>query len=120
MYGVPVNLNLTPLHGAVLTQIALGEFIVQFRFSGEERREIGVEGAWELRADDGSLLDRNLDNARRESYKLHILLGHAVIASEVRAPKSFLLRFDSGHTLEIFDDQTRCESFSIQPGDIFV
>jgi hypothetical protein len=120
VYGVPADLNLTPFHGAALEQIALGEYIVQFRFGGNPCREIGVEGGWELRAADGSLVDRNQDTTEREAYRVHLLLGRTVLASEVRAPKSFTLKFDSGHTLEIFDDQTEYESFSIQPGDVFV
>lgn len=120
MYGVPADLNLTPFHGAALEQIALGEYIVHFRFAGNPLREIAVEGAWELRAVDGSLIDRNQENADRGAYRIHVLLGRIVLGSEVRAPRSFMLRFDSGHTLEIFDDQSQYESFSIQPGDIFV
>ena len=120
MHGVPVTLDLTPFHGAAVEQIALGEFIIYFRFGAEVRTEIGVEGAWELRAADGELLDRDQENSDRESYRVHILLGRTAVRSEIRAPKSFILHFDSGHTLEIFDDQKTYESFSVQPGNVFV
>jgi hypothetical protein len=30
------------------------------------------------------------------------------------------LRFDNGYTLRVFDHSTQYESFSIQPGDIYV
>lgn len=120
MYGVPSSLDLTPFHGSSMDQIALGQYIVQFRFSGDPPREIGVEGRWELRSPSGAVVDSSQDNVTRDVYRVHALLGRTVLTSEVRPPKSIVLHFDSGHALEIFDDDSRYESFSIQPGDIFV
>ncbi len=120
MYGLPSSLDLTRFHGSSLDQIALGQYLLQFRFSGDPPMEIGVEGRWELRAANGAVVDGSQDNASREVYRVHTLLGRTVVRSEVHAPKSLVLHFDSGHALEIFDDDTRYESFSIQPGDIFV
>ena len=120
MNGIPSSLDLTPFHGSSLDQIALGQYIVQFRFSGDQPREIGVEGRWELRSASGAVVDSAQENVSREAYRVHALLGRTVVKSEVNAPKSFALHFDSGHMLEIFDDDPRYESFSIQPGDVFV
>ena len=120
MYGVPSSLDLTPFHGSSLDQIALGEYIVQFRFSGDPTREIGVEGRWELRSPSGAVLDWSQENSSREVCRLHTVLGRTVVRSEVHAPKSFVLHFDNGFALEVFDDDAKHESFSIQPGDIFV
>ena len=120
MYGVPAHLNLSAFHGATLDQIALGAFDLQFHFSGAAHPHIGVEGHWELRGPDGVVLDQQMENAERTAYRLHVLLGRTVTASDVDPPRSFALTFDNGHVLRVFDDSPEYESFSIQPGDVFV
>jgi hypothetical protein len=45
MYGVPANLNLRRFHGAMLTQICLGEFQQDFNFI-EPDFSISVGGKW--------------------------------------------------------------------------
>jgi hypothetical protein len=47
-------------------------------------------------------------------------LGDIVDSGVVDPPRSFTLRFASGNRLIVFDDSEEYESFSIQPGDIFV
>jgi hypothetical protein len=119
LHGVPANLDLSVFQGARLDRIDLGAFIIHFRFS-DPTAEIAVEGSWALLAPDGSLVDQQMEPAQRDSYRLHVLLGHEVIRSEVDAPKSFTLHFNSGHALRIADDSRQYESFSIQPGDIYI
>ena len=118
MYGVPADLDLHGLHGATLTQLAIGEFQVQFRFTPET--EIAVEGRWELRDRLGHMIDHAQTNAGREAYRIHQLLGRHVVGSYVKSPVSFVLEFDSGHRLEVFDSSKEFESFSIQPGGVIV
>jgi len=120
MHGVPHNLSLAAFQGATLELVGLGPFIVHLHFAAEPRAVIGIEGDWELRDQTGALIDHQMDPAERDAYRLHVLLDHAVVAREVSAPESFLLRFDSGHTLRVFDRSAEYESFSIQPGDIHV
>jgi hypothetical protein len=119
MYGVPSNLNLKRFHGATLTQVAIGEFQIQFHFTAPEL-SISVEGDWRLTNPAGEVIDRSLPNGERDSFRLHRLLGRTVLDSEVNAPKFFALRFDNGWSLTVFDSSEQYESFSIQPGDIFV
>src|SRR3569623_1171503 len=97
VYGVPGDLDLSRLHAAVLERIDLGQFIVHFRFSGPT--EIAVEGEWELVAPDGAVIDRQLEPADREAYRLHILLGQGVAGTSIDPPDSCTLRFESGHQL---------------------
>jgi hypothetical protein len=52
--------------------------------------------------------------------RVHQLPGHSVVGFELDPPRSFSLRFASGQELRIYDDSERSESFSIQPGDVFV
>lgn len=121
MNGVPASLDLTKFHGAELEQIALGEYVIQFRFGGVDRPELGVEGYWELRSQDGTIVDHAAqENDKRDAYRIHCLLGQSVTRTEVHAPNSILLQFTSGQSLEVFDHDEKYESFSIQPGDVFV
>jgi hypothetical protein len=120
MYGVPANLDLRQFLGDYLTQLCIGQYDLQFIFG--KGSSISVQGQWELRDAAGTLLDHDFVDqpAKRESYKAHFLLGATVTASQVNPPQSFTLFFDTGMMLTIFDDSKQHESFSIQPGDIFI
>ena len=100
-------------------QICLGEYETHFNFHPDST--ISVEGHWELRDPAGALIDQAIDpTAEREAYRVHLVLGKMVESYYIDAPRSFSLRFDSGHVLTIFDNSTQSESFSIQPGNIFI
>ena len=118
MYGVPADLDLSRFKDAVLIQLCIGEGQVQFRF--HPVGTISVEGKWELRDAAGSLIDGMKPNAERDALYIHVLLGKSVDGFSLDAPRSFSLRSESGYVLTIFDDSQEYESFSIQPGDIFV
>jgi len=120
MHGVPADLDLSRYIGSSLIWIGLCEFQICFDFmrEGGDPPGITVEGAWQLRDSSNNLIDQATENRVRESYRLHKLLGRTVTSSSVDAPLSFSLTFDDGHRLEIFDDSTQYESFSI--GDIIV
>jgi hypothetical protein len=123
VYGVPANLDLTDFHGATLIQIGIAEQTLHFIFQPRLPNPfhyIMVEGSWEVRDADGAILDRVQEHACRATYRIHKLLSRHVVGSVVDAPGSFTLSFDSGHQLQVFDDSQQYESFSIQPGDIFV
>ena len=124
MHGVPPDLDrhLEQFRGATLTEIGVGRHILQFRFDavGRPRPVIGVEGDWQLLGPSGELLDGHQDPTERDIYRVHAVLGATVVDFEVAAPESFTLRFSTGHQLRIFDRSRRYESFSIQPGDVFV
>ena len=118
MHGVPKDLDLSRFKGATLIQLALGEHQIQFHFYPDAN--ISVEGRWELRDSAGTLIDQDAEHSEREAYYLHVLLGRDVEGYSVSAPHSFFLRFETGHVLTVFDSKERYESFSIQPGDIYV
>ena len=118
MYGVSTNLNLSFLIGRPLTMVGLGEFQVQFHFHPEGC--VSVEGDWELLGPDSVSIDRSMKNAERAAYRLHRLLGQEVAAFDVDPPRSFSLKFSNGLVLRVFDNSKQYESFSIQPGDIYV
>ena len=118
MYGVPADLDLNFLHGAQLTQVCLSQYQLQFHF--HPAGNISVQGNWELCDAAGAVIDAHDDSASRPPYQLHHLLGQQVVGSEVSAPDWFALRFANGEVLRVFDDDEHYESFSIQPGNIFV
>ena len=119
MHGVPRNLDLGFLRGTILVQVCIGQYDVQFNFHPEGK--VSVLGKWELANGSGEQLDRNFpDGSKRPPYQLHRLLGHRVVGSEVDAPRSFTLIFDSGDILRVFDDSKEYESFEIQPSGIYV
>ncbi len=118
MYGVPPNLDLSRFKGAVLIQLCVGEFQLQFHF--QPRASVDVEGKWELRDENGSLIDGTQRGGKTDALYAHRLLGKKVESWSLDPPNSFSLRFESGHVLTVFDDSREYESFSIQPGDVFV
>lgn len=126
MYGVPEHLDLSRFVGATLVQVCLGEYQVQFHFQpareagSPDRLTVSVEGGWEYRDGSGRIVDRAQAHSERQAYCVHRLLGRAVVGTDLDAPRSFALRFAGGEELRIFDDSEQYESFSIQPGDIFV
>ena len=119
MHGVPADLDLSSFVGATLIQIALGEAQLQFKFD-RQGHEISVEGCWELLKEDGEVIDAATPNLARTEYRIHVLLGREMEGWTVHAPDWFELRFGGGLTLRVYDDSKEHESFSIQPGDIYV
>ena len=123
MYGVPADLDLTGFHGATLVQIGVAEHTLHFNFQEAgpgPLRYILVEGGWEVRTAAGDIRDQVQEHATRDCYRIHRLLSQSVVSTSVDAPRSFALRFESGLELRVFDDSEQYESFSIQPGDVFV
>lgn len=59
-------------------------------------------------------------NRSRNSWRVRELVGDTVESASIDPAQSFSLTFSSGHRLTVFDDSDLYESFSIQPGDIFV
>lgn len=119
MYGVPADLDLSRLMNSVLIQLCLGEYQAQFHF--HPPGSISVEGKWELRDAGGTLVDgKERHVPPRDAIHAHRLLGKRVSGASLDAPRSFSLCFEGGDVLTIYDDSSEYESFSIQPGDIFV
>lgn len=111
MYGIPKNLRLERLIGQEFNFIGLGRFQIQFHISSLVA--IHVEGRWELRDSTGALVDSQQDHAERSAYRLHCIIDVPITRFALDAPRSFTLFFKSAHSLTIFDDAERHESFSI-------
>jgi len=129
MYGVPEDLDLSRFTDALFTAVCLGEFQVQFHFQQNasklhQNASISVMGKWDLHDSAGLLIDemqiRAESISKREGFYAHCLLGSTVVGFRIHPPESFTLQFSSGYTLTVFDDSHQYESFSIQPGDIYI
>jgi hypothetical protein len=118
MSDIPATLDLSFLRGAEVIQVCLGTWQVQFHFAPQA--SVSVEGDWELADAEGRLIDRSADTIREQPFHLHLLLQRVVVEAEVSAPFSFALRFTGGLVLRVFARSDGYESFSIQPGNIFV
>ena len=118
MRGVPEDLDLSIFADKTLTLVGIGEFEVSFHFHPDGL--LAVQGDWELVGEDGSVIDRSIPNEERVELRVHRLLGELVIGSQIDPPRSFSLRFANGLVLRVFDNSPQYESFSIQPGDIYV
>jgi len=128
MHGVPADLDLTRFIGLDLNQICLGPFDLGFHFyRGASSGTICVEGSWRLTDAKGNTIDESdgrvgdaPGNRSRGKWRLRDLLADTVQSGQVDPPRSFSLTFASGRRLTIFDDSDQYESFSIQPGAIYV
>ena len=118
MYAVPTDLDISRFTNSVLIQLCLGQHEVQFHF--HPFGSISVEAKWELRDASGTVVDRMDREGRSNAIQAHRLLGKHVSGATLDAPRSFSLAFEGGDVLTIYDDSREYESFSIQPGDIFV
>ena len=128
MRGVPKDLNLKPFRGSILVKLDILENIVYLTFrrptnvlrpKGAAEIQIGVEGSWTLR----DLVGHEVASGRPTPPGLHALdkvMGARVVQSEVKAPTSFVLQFETGHRLEVFDDRTDAESFCLPQAKVHV
>jgi hypothetical protein len=126
VHGVPKNLRLKPFVGATLRDIDLLGNIVYFNFQRppgfartlkSRELQIGVEGIWELRDHLGRVVSRGDPMPASEA---DYPIGKVVTGSENRHPKSFVLKFETGVHLEVFDSSREFESFSIPQQGVYV
>jgi hypothetical protein len=74
-----------------LDQICIGQFQVQFHFSGEPGAtgRISVEGGLKLHDSAGAELDCDLEHFDRQQYRLHVLPGRTLSSFSIDAPHFF-------------------------------
>jgi hypothetical protein len=111
MHGVPDTLPLKPFVGLEFNQIALGRYQTQFHCAGAG--SIHVEGRWELRSVDGTLVDASTEHEKREAYRLHTVLDVPISGFQLDPPRSFTIVFENGYRLCVFDEDPQHEAFSI-------
>ena len=102
---------LSPLLGAELIQICVGEFDLQFRF--HPSAFLSVEGRCEMLLDSDTVLDFWDRGTHSDSFRFLQLLGLAVLEVVIDRPNSFKLAFSQRRWLRVIDNSDRYESFSI-------
>ena len=119
MYGLPKDFDGAFLHNSRLEVVSFSENTVFFGFdknvsitvnsSLRHRRKLGDENATVQRV---PLLESRLME----------LLGHLVTHVQADANGTLTAIFENGHMLEVFDDSTNYESYTINDGEheIFV
>jgi hypothetical protein len=111
MYGVPVDLPIDRFVGDSLTQVRIGIDGVHFAFS--QTGIISVFGLWQLHDADGAIIDQSQEHSDRQYYRIYILLNADITNYSIDPPRSFALRFSTGHQLIIYDDTPQYESCTI-------
>jgi len=117
MYGVRADLDLSTLNGVELEQVGIGSYAVVLSFS--LNRTIGIEGRYEILSPIGESVESGRPDELRSQHLVD-LLGASIVTATPSPPQTVELRFSTGHVLRLIDDSEKYESFSIQPGDIFV
>ncbi|MDB6119739.1 MAG: hypothetical protein JWO08_3520 [Verrucomicrobiaceae bacterium] len=111
MYGIPNDLQLERLVGKEFNFIGLGRFQIQFHMASVVA--IHVEGRWELKDAEGTIVDSEQEHPDRDIYRIHRIIDIPVVRFTLDAPRSFTLFFESGHSLAIYDDSELQECFSV-------
>ena len=92
-----------------LTKIELSDYLLKLHFDDQYR--IDIEEYWDYLNADGKLIDRAVSAKFRKVYRLELLVGHKLVASE-NVLSSNVLVFDNSERLAIFYQQ------KIQDGDM--
>lgn len=116
MYGLPADTDLSFFHGAVLSQLCVGENEVILHFG--DQLSLMIASAIEVKR--GSKADE-LDDSRAQARSLLDLLGATVSAASVRSPGTTELAWSDGSVLRVRDSWTDYESYTItHDGDMIV
>jgi hypothetical protein len=68
----------------------------------------------------GHIVDENVAQESCKCYRIARIIGQEVLNYVIKPPLSFTLHFGNGYSFTLYDDAQGYESFSVQPGDIFV
>jgi hypothetical protein len=121
MLGVPKDLDLSKFKGNFLSHVTVCQYQISFDFF-EPAVSITAMGSWELKDASGNRVDGSDESpeyANRDACYCNRILGKVVKSVEIAPPHSISFHFESGHTLQIFDDLGPYDSIQIQSGDIY-
>ena len=111
MHRIPKSLDLAPLCGLEVVQLAIGQNEVTLLFHPEGA--IRLEGAWVLKGADGAVIDRSMEHGDRDAWRAHKVIGRKIVQCVVRDERHLDVFFD-GAVLEIEDDSDHYETFAIE------
>jgi hypothetical protein len=111
MYGVPADLPLNQLIGKTIDSLVISMHQISFILLGQDA--INVQGGWELRDRAALVVDSGQDHDGRDCYRIHRIIDVPIVGFAIDPPRSLTLVFESGHSLEIFDDDEHYESVQV-------
>jgi hypothetical protein len=109
MNGLPSDLDLTPLVGAIVIQVCFGVHQLQIHF--DESRGVFVESPVVFSGVEG---DVPIDDYAMAASLLCRLLGNHVIEATRDNQGGLMLRFGGGIALHVLNDQPHFESFQVR------
>lgn len=112
MYGLPVDIDLSPLLGQELQQICIGQYDAILNFSGEA--SVGSATTFVCSSPNGETSAFTSPPAATPS--LMRVLGSPVVAARREAPGTLVLEFANGERLDIPDAEEHYESYTLQIG----
>ncbi|MEM9036728.1 MAG: hypothetical protein AAGD18_19190 [Actinomycetota bacterium] len=111
MYGVPADLDLSPVVGEFTTQIRVGQFDLQFTFGSVN---FAVQSPVSVLRD-GTVLARWAQGSWPEPGFFDVL--NASVLAVTIGPKEIALGLENGLTLQLIDDSDQYETMQINAGD---
>ena len=112
MYGLSPDLKIEGMLDHTLTQICVGKYDVQFRFSSGTF--IAVQGGARILEDGRTIATWNEEGAWSD-LSFQKLLNHDVIGYSVTDSKTLRIDFGDNFVLELLDDSDDYESMQIYP-----
>lgn len=112
---IPDDFDLTPLVGAELLQVCLGEYQIQLQF---EKPDLSchIEGGGKVSLESGDRSSELFHGKWTTSHGLEQLVGMPLTAWSRRSPNQFTLTFTSGAVLVFETQESQYEDFTVQLG----
>jgi len=114
MNGLREDIDLTPLIGAHVTQLCIGEY--QCLLNLDTADYVAIESTCMLVSGNGSTT--SVTSYAASATRLAELLGTTIKSATRIGNGGLSLSFTGGSTLEIFNDQLHYESFQVHIGDV--
>ena len=113
MYGIPSNIDLSPIVGEMIERIDIGPYIMSINFGNGW--SISCEGTVSYRDQSTEALIQN--RTRRDLNAIKPLLGAFVSSWQVESDRTFSISLKNKGAVIFTDDSNQYESFQIRPKD---
>jgi hypothetical protein len=113
MYGLPIDTDLTFLHGKELESVSIGLHDVILHF--DERVKITVTSECKYQTKTGETI--SIENYPASASLICKLINHSIVDAQGEENGTLSLKFSNGDTLIIYDDSEQYEAYQIQNGD---
>lgn len=115
MNGVPVDIDLSFLHGKRLQSVSITQFQLQLLFDDQVR--LSIESVYRIDKDGSAL---SYDEIRGGAAEVVALLDMVVTNAYRLDEGAIRIEFGDSRALEVVDDSVQYESFQIWNGDVVI